>query len=376
MSASHRPTVARMQTPPGRGGIAVIALTGADREAVLGRAFQPMKSHATAPADALQLGRVVSESGDVLDEAIVARSASGAIEINIHGGPVVARAVMRRLAEAGATVAEAQPAATESFQLAHPRWNNPAIGEEMLAALPAATSQLVLAIITQQWSAGLSQLARSDAPSADALRAAAGRLELTARLLNPPEVVLVGPPNVGKSALANELVGRAVSIVHDTPGTTRDWVRALALFSGVPVWITDTAGLFDPPPEDTHDIDAQSVARARNRAERADLVLLLSGGKAMTAPDWLHAKRLLRVAAKCDVCPPADGAGLAVSSTTGEGLGELRSAILSALGLAEIDPAAPAAFTQRQADLLTAAADATERGEQGLAREKLGELLG
>ena len=96
----------------------------------------------------------------------------------------------------------------------------------------------------------------------------------------------------------------------------------------------------------------------------------------MTAPDWLHAKRLLRVAAKCDVCPPADGAGLAVSSTTGEGLGELRSAILSALGLAEIDPAAPAAFTQRQADLLTAAADATERGEQGLAREKLGELLG
>ena len=142
---------AKVQTPPGRGGIAVIALSGADCEAVLAEVFRPMKSHAEAPPDALQLGRLVNESGDVLDEAIVARSASGAIEINIHGGPVVARAVMRRLAELGATVAEASPAATESFRTAHPKWNNPAIGAEMLAALPAAASEFVIAVITQQW---------------------------------------------------------------------------------------------------------------------------------------------------------------------------------------------------------------------------------
>lgn len=404
---------ATVQTPPGRGGIAVIALTGDDCEAVLGRVFRPMKSHATAPADAVQLGRLVDEGGDVLDEAVVARSASGAIEINIHGGPVVARAVMRRLAEAGATVAEASPAATESFQLAHPRWSNPVIGEEMLDALPAAASPFVLAVITQQWSAGLSQLARSDAPSAEALRAAAGRLELTARLLDPPEVVLVGPPNVGKSALANELVGRAVSIVHDTAGTTRDWVRAMALFDGVPVWLTDTAGLFDPPAEaDTHGIDAESVARARRRAEQADLVLLLSAGEPTPTPDWLHAKKLLHVAAKCDLYQERGGAPgfakaspgepvpprkdplrslagqepgepvgssgacrMAVSSTTGEGLDELRSAILFALGLADIDPAAPAAFTQRQADCLLAAAEALDAGDTDTSEKALRALL-
>jgi len=364
----------------------------------------------------------------VLDEAVVARSASGAIEINIHGGPVVARAVMRRLAEVGATVTEAVPAATESFQLAHPKWNNPAIGAEMLAALPGAASEFVLAVITQQWSAGLSQLARSEAPSAEALRAAAGRLGLTARLLDPCEVVLVGPPNVGKSALANELVGRAVSIVHDTAGTTRDWVRAMALFNGVPVWLTDTAGLFeknkknrDRPhfptspakrmPQGANEnrvcpyfsgIDAESVARARHRAERADLVLLLSAGEPTPTPDWLHAKRLLRVAAKCDlyqkrrrapVPPPKDplrslagqepgepvgssgACRLAVSSTTGEGLDELRSAILSALALADINPATPAVFTQRQADLLTVAADALDAGDKGPARKALRKLL-
>ncbi len=401
MPAGQSPAIARLQTPPGRGGIAVIALTGADCEAVLGRVFRPMKSHAAPPSestphDAIQLGKVIDADGEAIDEAVVARSWSGAIEINIHGGPVVARAVMRRLAEAGATVAEAQPAATESFQLAHPRWNNPAIGEEMLAALPAAESQLVLAVITQQWSVGLSQLARSDAPSADALRAAAGRLERTARLLDPPEVVLVGPPNVGKSALANELVGRAVSIVHDTAGTTRDWVRAMALFDGVPVWLTDTAGLFDPPAEaDTHDIDAQSVARARNRAERADLVLLLSAGEPTPAPDWLHAKRLLRVAAKCDLInrdrphfwtSPSARTGqecpqngvcpyFSVSSTTGEGLDELRAAVLSALDLADIDPAVPAAFTERQADLLNLAADATDADKLDFAERQLEVLL-
>jgi len=402
-----------MQTPPGRGGIAVIGLTGDDCEAVLGRVFRPVKSHAGAAPDAVQLGRLVDEGGGVLDEAVVARSESGTIEINIHGGPVVARAVMRRLAEVGATVAEASPAAAESFQLPHPKWNNPAIGAEMLAALPGAASKLVAAVLTQQWSAGLSQLARSDAPSEEALRAAAARLELTASLLDPPEVVLVGPPNVGKSALANELVGRAVSIVHDTAGTTRDWVRAMALLAGVPVWLTDTAGLFDPPAErDTHGVGAESVARARRRAERADLVLLLSAGEPTPTPDWLHAKRLLPVAAKCDLYQerggapgfakaspgepvpprknplrslagqepgepvgPSDECRLAVSSTTGEGLDELRSAILSALGLADIDPTVPAAFTERQADLLTAAAEGVASDDAGAAHDALRTLL-
>jgi len=373
--------IARIQTPPGRGGIAVIALTGDNRQAVLDRVFRPISSHAPPPGqllspDAIQLGNVVDATGQPIDEAIVAHGQSGAIEINIHGGPVVARAVMRRLVEAGASPAAAKPHADESFQLSHPKWNNPAIGKEMLTALPAAASPLTLAVITNQWSAGLSQLTRNDSPAAAQLRQAAGRFKLTAKLLNPPEVVLVGPPNVGKSALANELVGRAVSIVHDRPGTTRDWVRALALFSGVPVWITDTAGLFDPPAElDIHEIDAQSVARARQRAEQADLVLLLSAGQPTATPDWLHAKHLLRVAAKCDACPAAPDAGLAVSSSTGQGLPELRAAVLSALELTDIDPAAPAAFTQRQADLLIAAADAMDRGMNDLAEQKLRALL-
>ena len=352
----------------------MVALTGANREAVLGGIFRPLKTHADGPADAVQLGRVLDESGDVLDEAIVARSAQGAIEINIHGGPAVAQAVLGRLAQLGADVAPARSAAPESFQTAHPQWNNPAVGREMLEILPAAASELVVEAISQQWSAGLSALVNDDSATAQQLRAAAERLAVMDKLLSPAEVVLVGPPNAGKSTLANALVGRAVSIVHETPGTTRDWVREQALLGGVPIWLTDTAGLFESP-EDLHDIDAEAVRRACHRAESADLVLLISAGQPAPTPDWLNAKLLLRVAAKCDRARPVGPFDAFVSAHAGEGLAELAEAVLNALGLANIDPAAPAAFTQRQARLLLTAADAMDRNNAPAARELLNTLL-
>ncbi len=366
---------ARIQTPPGRGGIAVIALTGPDREALLAEIFRPLASHADAPADAVQLGKLLDPDGQTLDEAVIARSLTGAIEINIHGGPAVARAALSRLADLGAEIAPAQPAAPESFHLAHPKWSNPTIGQEMLDLLPAAASEWVVEVISRQWSAGLSALASDpNAPAAD-LRAAAASFETTAKLLSPLHVVLVGPPNVGKSTLANALVGRTVSIVHHTPGTTRDWVREQALIRGVPIWLTDTAGLFEFP-DDPHGIEAESVRRARHQAERADLILLVSAGEEPTpTPDWLHAKRILRIAAKVDQATPPGDFDATVSAETNQGLNPFGDLILQTLGLADLDPAAPAAFTQRQANLLAAAANALNDGNESRAQQHLQALL-
>jgi len=372
---SEPAAIARLQTPPGRGGIAVIALTGPDRQAVLSQAFRPLASHADAPTDDIQLGKLIDGNGDVLDEVIVARSDQGTIEINIHGGPAVARAALGRLAELGADLAPAAPAAEDSFTLAHPNWDNPAIGREMLEVLPGAASELVAAAISQQWSTGLSELASDSGASAHQLRRASGRLGIMRKLLDPPDVVLVGPPNVGKSTLANVLVGREVSIVHHTPGTTRDWVREQALLDGVPVWLTDTAGLFEFP-DDPYGVEAESVRRARHRAEQADLVLLISAGDTPTeTPDWLHATSLLRIAAKSDLAAPTGPFDLAVSAETGDGLDDLRNAILAALGLANIDPTAPAAFTQRQADELALAADSLNQDNGDAAMNALNDLL-
>ena len=387
------PTVASILTPPGRGGIAVIVLAGPRTMEILREVFRPWPSHRQGGPGRLQLGHLLG-GGEVIDEAVV-HGWGEAAEINVHGGPAVAKAVMELLAAQGAVVAASQEN-VETFALAHPRWNNPAIGKEMLDALPLASSALVVSAVSRQWSAGLSALARRSLDSAVAgkgesrlaeaareLRAAAEALAKMNKLLEPAEVVLAGPPNAGKSTLANALVGRGVSIVHHAPGTTRDWVRELALIDGLPIWVTDTAGIWESPPEEgpggtspSRDIEVQAVLRARQRLAKADLVVLLCGEGPMpdlSAPD---AAKVLRVAAKCDIRPAEASADVAVSAHTGQGLAELKSQILRRLGLEHFEPAAPMAFTSRQAQLLKQAAEAIDGGRAQLAEELLRELLG
>ncbi len=363
-----------MQTPPGRGGIAVITLSGPLTGRIIAGVFRPMKSHSRTSDDVLRLGRLID--GDrTIDEAVV-HICGEVADINIHGGPAAATAALELLSRRGAKVTP--QAACETFRPAHPKHDNPAVGKEMLESLPAARSRLVVAAITRQWSAGLSEFVWETPGTENPTREAASELRKIARglttmqkLLHPPEVVIAGPPNVGKSTLANALVGREVSVVHETRGTTRDWVREQALLGGVPIWLTDTAGLWEARSE----IDAEAVRRARRRAEEADLVLLVEAGEKVEVPHWLHAKKLLKVSAKCDICAPKGRPDVAVSALTGEGLDDLRIAILKSLQLDDVDPVKPMAFTQRQADLLNRAADMIEAKDSKLARRILAELL-
>jgi len=359
----------------------VIELSGARTATILEAVFRPRNSHRHAGQDALQLGHLVA-GAEPIDEVVVRRRGRHA-EINLHGGPEAARAALALLQAQGAALAPPTEGPGESFDPAHPRWDNPAIGTEMLEALPLARSTLAAAAVTHQWSGGLSQLARTilsgqtcgdgrgvrDA-AAECLSAAAG-LATMERLLHPAEVVLAGPPNAGKSTLANVLVGRQVSIVHTRPGTTRDWVRELALLDGVPIWLTDTAGLWDV----SEGIDAEAVRRAHARAGQAQLVLLLSAGTKADLPAWWQADNVIRIAGKCDVLSPARDAICAVSAVTGQGMDELRKAIRAALGLDGVNPAAPMAFTQRQAALLDQAGGALQHHQRHGAAEALRRLL-
>ncbi|MDY6914046.1 MAG: GTPase [Planctomycetota bacterium] len=359
---------AALQSPPGRGGIAVIVLAGDRAGSIIDKIFRPLRSHHGGDGT-LQLGHIIS-GGQTIDEAIVCRRGR-AIELNIHGGPQVARATMQLLADCGADVRPAPRAAVDSLATAHPDWNNPAVGREMLECLCLASSSLAVVAVAAQWSAGLSRLIAGPDPTAEALRSAADGLRRIHRILHPAEIVLAGPPNVGKSALTNAMVGRQVSIVSDIPGTTRDWVRERALLDGLPIQLTDTAGLWDK----ARDIDAEAVQRARRRVDRADLVLLLEAGENFNIPSWLHAKKLIRVAAKCDTVAPSGSPDVSVSSTTGEGLAKLKRLVLDAIGLGGFDPAEPMALTQRQADLLNEAADALGRKDNRRARALLDKLL-
>ncbi|MFW6132980.1 MAG: GTPase [Planctomycetota bacterium] len=373
MLAHPRATTAAPLTPPGRGGIAVVRLAGPRCGDIIAAVFRPLRPPA-AP-DELALGWLVDPAdGATIDQVLVTRDGEAA-EINLHGGPAVEAATLDLLAAQGAEVVAAR--GEEGFRPAHPRWANPAVGREMLRRLPHARSLLAAAALSAQWSDGLSRLAREqvengpDAQSRTALRAAADGLGAMRRLLDPAEVVIAGPPNAGKSALANALVGGRISIVHDRPGTTRDWVREPAVLDGVPVSLTDTAGLWHAEAP----VDAEAVRRARHRAERADLVLLASKGARADVPDWLDAAAVLRVATKADAVPVAGPADIAVSTVTGAGLRALRRAVVAALGLADFDARAPAAFTKRQQRLLLRACEASSGPEPGDAPAALKELL-
>ena len=107
---------------------------------------------------------------------------------------------------------------------------------------------------------------------------------------NETRVAIMGPPNAGKSTLANALLGRAVSITSEQAGTTRDWVDAQAvLVAGdgalavhVPVVLVDTAGVRNTPDE----LERESIRRAHHQAAAADvLVLLLDGTRAVSAEE-------------------------------------------------------------------------------------------
>jgi len=377
MSESLPKTFAKMLTAPGRGGIAVISLTGPGADDILRSIFKPISDKQNPCEGKLQLGRLV-HSGEVIDEAVICRSAD-IIELNIHGGPATASATLKLLRDCGATIATPKADSASMLPEAHLLYNNPAIGRELAEVLPAASGELLTRALTSQWSGGISALTddilRDRLPPEQAIarvRNAAAGLKVMQRMLRPPEIVLTGPPNAGKSTLANALTGRQVSIVHPTAGTTRDWVRERGIFSGLEVWITDTAGIWQCPAG----IDAQAVERSRHRASRGDLVIMLSCDGATSTPEWLDGVKIIRAASQCDRTKNAGLADVAISAKTGTGLDKLRKLALKILGLDNLDPLEPRAFTQRQAKLLTQAANALAENNPPAAKNIIRHLLG
>ena len=129
-------------------------------------------------------------------------------------------------------------------------------------------------------------------------------------------VVVAGPPNVGKSSLINAIAGQERAIVTDTPGTTRDHIEVPLALDGMPILLTDTAGLR----ESDEVVERIGIDRARSLVESADVLVWL--GEPDEAP---RHPRLIRVHARSDLpgrCEAPAGS-IAVSSVTGEGLNSL-----------------------------------------------------
>jgi tRNA modification GTPase len=150
------------------------------------------------------------------------------------------------------------------------------------------------------------------------------------------DVVIVGAPNAGKSSLLNALARREAAIVSDEPGTTRDLVELAMDLNGIKVRLTDTAGIR----ESAGKVESIGIGRARQRAETADLVLLLvdaSAGStehpAVVNPNVIHIGTKADLAAdptredrgreSIATSGSSDAVPLMVSSVTGQGIADL-----------------------------------------------------
>lgn len=392
-------TIFALATPAGRGGIAVIRVSGPAATAAI---IELCPAAASFPARRACLASLRSpDGGEVLDEALVLifpapRSFTGedVVELHLHGGPAVVGGVIDALSRRTGLRPAAAGEFTRRAFLAGKLDLTQAEGlADLVAAETAAQRRQALRQfggalggLYESWRAGLIALlarveAAIDFPDEDLPTdlAAGVRKEIKAlrrdmsahlhdggrgeRLRDGIYVAIIGPPNAGKSSLLNRLAQRDVAIVSETAGTTRDVIEVHLELAGLPVILADTAGLREAGDA----VEQEGVRRALARAETADLKVLVgdaTNAAASAAFAGLADERAIVVSNKIDLMPEAAVAGLPISAKTGQGmealLGRLRAEATERLATAE----APALTRARHRQAVEACTAALARAEQ------------
>jgi hypothetical protein len=166
-------------------------------------------------------GELRDARGDVIDDPVVVLHDDAlTVDINLHGGAWVVASTLELLRQSGFDVVESALDLLDGETI---------LDREMHAALPRARTEEGVRMLLAQPAAWREFLAGR--PSQQDVRRVLDDRCLS-HLLDPPRVAIVGPPNVGKSTLANQLFGQRRSITADLPGTTRDWVGEVANIDG------------------------------------------------------------------------------------------------------------------------------------------------
>ncbi len=420
-------TIAAISTPPGRGGIGIVRLSGPDAASIaaqLVRMRQPLEAGRARLADVLDDENEAGERPRV-DEAVVTYFAAphsytseDVVEIAAHGSPVVLDLLLRRAIALGARLAEPGEFTQRAFlsgrlDLTQAEAVRDLIAAQTLTQARQAASQMggalsrrvaplkqALVELVALLEAGI-DFAEDDidvAPQAEIARrigeltqplAALEASFARGRIVHDGlTLAIAGRPNAGKSSLFNRLVERDRAIVTATPGTTRDLVTERIALNGIPIELVDTAGLREGLEE------AEQIGIARSREALADAAIVLVVLDA-TQPLNDEERRLLAAVEgrpalvavnKADLVAGAgSGSSLhrsvlerfavqATSALTGEGIAELRQRIVAlATGGAASEPGLLTNLRQHQAiaSTLGALADAARANAESIPHEMI-----
>ncbi|MCL7941442.1 tRNA uridine-5-carboxymethylaminomethyl(34) synthesis GTPase MnmE [Halomonas sp. ATCH28] len=418
-SLHDQDTITALATPPGRGGVGIIRVSGPSCRTIV----EAMVGHCPAPRYA-HYGPFRGDS-TVIDEGIAlffpgphSFTGEDVLELQGHGGPVIMDLLLERCVQLGARLARPGEFSERAFlndklDLAQAEAiadlieaSSRGAAENALRSLQGEFSHRVASLVQRLIELRMYVEAAIDFPEEEidfladghvAERLAAVQTELAevraaagqgALMREGMSVVIAGRPNAGKSSLLNALTEQDTAIVTDIEGTTRDVLREHIHLDGMPLHVIDTAGLRDTPDA----VEKIGVARAWEEIEKADRVLLLVDAATTDAIDpmaiWPQfvarlrdPSRLTLVRNKIDASHEAPGIDadtgtpvIRLSAKSGAGVDGLKEHLKSVMGYATTTEGRFSA-RRRHLEALDRARQALSNGETQLAGYGAGELL-
>jgi tRNA modification GTPase len=341
------PLRVRRMTSAAASAVSVIQIDGIDASFDIKRYWQSSSKRTTLPINAICYGHWLSSSED----CVVCQTAIDRIEVHCHGGSQASATIINDLVNAGAIIDEPLNDIGPSSLIENAAWTD----------LANASSIKVIRCLLKQANGALSNELHqiNQCSDSDAARERLQRLNDLQRIgvlmLSPPQVAIIGPPNVGKSTLLNRLLGWDRAIVHDQPGTTRDLLRESIVLDGWPFTLIDSAGI-----RATRDsIEQAGISKALEVAAQADLILLLvdpiSGWTEFH--ENLHAEREAHtqvVVTKADlilkphIADSIIASSVCVSAKSGVGIDALIKCMIKKVGFDQLEAAEAVPFRNDQ----------------------------
>ncbi|MCG7902288.1 MAG: tRNA uridine-5-carboxymethylaminomethyl(34) synthesis GTPase MnmE [Candidatus Thiodiazotropha lotti] len=410
-----RDTIAAVATPPGRGGVGIVRISGANcpqiAESLIGSLPPPRVAKLVDFTDQQQ--QLIDQGIALYFPAPHSFTGEDVLELQGHGGPLVMDLLLQAALQAGARVAHAGEFSERAFlndklDLVQAEAIADLIDAQSHAAARLASrtlqghfSQRIHTLVEQLIELRLYVEAAIDFPEeeidflndghvSERLLSIMSLVEKTFQSAQSGRVlrdgltlVIAGRPNAGKSSLLNALAGSESAIVTEIPGTTRDLLKERITIEGIPLHIIDTAGLR----ESDDPIEAEGVRRAREQMAEADRVLWVFDDRSDPDPMALDRSTLPEgvpvtlIRNKIDLTGKSpglhqieDGVEICLSAKQGEGMSLLNDHLKQCAGYHDQHEGEFIA-RRRHLDALQRGMQYLEHGQQSLLRDQAGELL-